>query len=145
MPTPTAEPLIAPITGFFSRVDLQRRARPSIAVRVDRLLRALRAAVEGLAAAAEIGAGAEGASFAGHDDDAHVVVGVGCVERVQQLVAHPGRERVHAFGAVQRDRGDAVLHRVANVLVAHPKLLFVPAGPFTAAASSCSRAPITDA
>ena len=46
------------------------------------------------AAAAEVRAGAERLARAGHDDRADVVVGVGGVERVQQLLEHPVGQRV---------------------------------------------------
>src|SRR5690606_21142145 len=79
--------------------------------------------VEGVAAAAQVGAGAERASRAGDDDRADVVVLVGRIERLDQLTAHARRERVHALGSVQRDGRYAGIDRVADLLpavVAHP-------------------------
>ena len=78
--------------------DAQRDEAAAVAVLGER--RPL-AVVEGVAAAGEVGAGAEGAPRAGHDDDAHGVVGVGPVERVEQLVHHRRGERVQLLGAVR--------------------------------------------
>ena len=66
------------------------------------------APAEGVRALAEVGAGAEPAPAAGHDDGPHVVVGVGAVERVDELVHHLAGERVELVGPVERDGGDAV-------------------------------------
>ena len=57
---------------------------------------------------AEVGAGAEAAARAGDDDGAHVVVGVGQVEGLDQLAHHRGGEGVEPVGPVQRDRHDVV-------------------------------------
>ncbi len=51
---------------------------------------------ERVAAAAEVGAGAESTTGAGDDHRTHVVVGIGSIERVDQLVHHRAGERVRA-------------------------------------------------
>ena len=86
MPTPTAGPLIAAITGFVRVEDAQRHLAAAVAR--HRVAVHAVAPVEGVAAAAEVGAGAEAAPGAGHDDGAHVVVGVRAVERLDQLALH---------------------------------------------------------
>ena len=82
-PTPTAGPLIAAMTGFVDCEDPQGHQPAPVARRPP----------GGPAASppppwakvspppAEVGAGAEAATAAGDDDGAHVVVGVGVVER----------------------------------------------------------------
>ncbi len=72
--------------------------------------------------AGEIGAGAERlVARAGEHDDAHVVVGLRDFEGVAQLGHHLPRQRVAAFGPVDRDRGDAVGHVVQHRFVGHPR------------------------
>ena len=57
----------------------------------------------------EVGAGAEVALGAGHDDGAHTVgVGGDRAEHFAELVEHLGARRVLALGPVHGDRGDAV-------------------------------------
>src|SRR5690606_28539713 len=73
--------------------------------------------IERVAAGGQVGTGAEAPAPPGHDDRAHVVVGVGTVERVDQLVLHAGGERVELIGTVEGDREDRALHRVVDVLV----------------------------
>ena len=88
MPTPTAGPLIAAITGLCdSKMRSVTCPPPSRGTRRRRRGRARRAS-KVLAAAAEVGAGAEAAARAGDDDRAHVVVGVGAVEGLDQLARH---------------------------------------------------------
>ncbi len=64
--------------------------------------------VEGVAAAAEVGARAEATPGARHDHRAHLVVGVGAVEGRHQLAAHLPRPGVQPLGPVERDRQHAV-------------------------------------
>ena len=85
-PTPTAGPLIAAITGLVEREHAQRELAAVVAR--DRLGESAGAVVEGLAAAGEVGPGAEAAAGAGDDDRADVVVGVGLIERLDELAAH---------------------------------------------------------
>src|SRR5438067_808303 len=75
--------------------------------------------VERPASFAEVGAGTEAPPSAGHDDDAHVVVGVGSIEGVQQLFVHPVRERVESVGTLEGDRQDAVGDLVTDLVVLH--------------------------
>ncbi len=84
-PTPTAAPLIAAITGFLhSKMRSVTRPPPSRCS----LAASSAAVVEGAAAAAEIGARAEGAPGARHDHDADLVVPVDLVEDLEQLAEH---------------------------------------------------------
>ena len=79
-PTPTAGPLMAAITGFRDS-KMRSVTRPAaVAMRRDP---AVLAVVEGLAAARQVGAGAEAAPRAGDDHGADRVVGVGLVERLE--------------------------------------------------------------
>ena len=92
MPTPTAGPLIAAITGF-AESKMRRATCPPVSRGTSSpAWRSRQSNV--LAAAAQVGAGAEPAALAGDDDRAHIVVGVGAVERLDQLPAH---RRVNAF------------------------------------------------
>ena len=122
-PTPTAGPLIAPITGLVEAKIAQRELPAVVARHVavgrrqQRGLGGARAVVEGLAAGGEIGAGAVAATGAGHDDRAHVVVGVGLVEGLDQLAAHRRRPRVQPLGAVERDREDALVETSVDDLL----------------------------
>jgi hypothetical protein len=45
------------------------------------------------------------------------VVGVGAVERVDQLAQHRGGERVHPLGPVERAHGDVAVDLVADLCV----------------------------
>ena len=65
----------------------------------------------------QIGAGAEGAAGAGHDDDAHVVIGVGLVEGGDHLVHHLACEGVELFRPVEGDGLDMVCDLDANLFV----------------------------
>ena len=95
--------------------ELRRRRRAA-----RRRSRALAVApVERLAAARQVGARAEAAARAGDDHRAHVVVGVGRVERGDQLAAHRRREGVQPVGPVQREREDAVGDLVADLFEVH--------------------------
>ena len=111
MPTPTAGPLIAAITGLVLRKMRSVRMPPPSRGTSSPLSSAISpracalAPVEGLAAALEVGARAEAAALAGHDHDAHVVVGVGEVERLHQLLVHRRGVGVQPLGPVERDRG----------------------------------------
>src|SRR5205823_2369654 len=62
-----------------------------------------------------VGAGAECAAGTRHHDRAHLVVGVGAVERVDQLGLHRRRPRVQALGTVEGDGEDAIGDLVANL------------------------------
>ena len=73
--------------------------------------------VEAGVAAAEVGARAEPAAPAGHDDGPHLRVGVDLVERRAELALHPHREGVQPVGAVEGDGGDVVGHLVGDLLV----------------------------
>src|SRR5207237_8787501 len=68
----------------------------------------LAAAVEGLAAAAQVGARAEGAAGAGDDHRAHAVVGIGTIEGVEALTDYGAVDGVEAVGTVEGQRGDSV-------------------------------------
>ena len=116
-PTPTAGPLMAAITGLVRVEDPQRQFAAVVAG--DRVRLAALAVVEGLTAAAEVGAGAESAAGAGDDHGVDVVVGVGAVEGLHQLAAHLPGPRVQAVGAVEGDREDAPIELVDDLLEAH--------------------------
>jgi hypothetical protein len=77
-----------------------------------------RVAVEGVGAGGQIGAGAEAAAGAGHDDGADVVVLVGGIERVDQFLLHGAVESIELVGPVQGDGenllGDLVLDRLVR-------------------------------
>ena len=113
-PTPTAGPLIAPITGFVHRK--MRSVSEAALVAVVHL---------GPTAAGD-GADPSAASVlnvspppprsapaqkprpaTGDDDGAHVVVGVDPVEGVAQLALHRDGEGVEPVGPVEGDRRDA--------------------------------------
>ena len=64
--------------------------------------------VERVAAATEVGAGAEAPAPAGDDHHPDLVVGVDAVEGVAQLALHRDGEGVQPVGAVEGDGGDAV-------------------------------------
>ena len=83
MPTPTAEPLMAPITGLVqSKMRSDEHAAAVARARVGELsVRPSGVVVERVAAGAQVGAGAERPPGAGHDHRPHGVVGVGLVER----------------------------------------------------------------
>ena len=101
MPTPTAGTVDRRDHGLGRVEDAQRDQAAAVARDLARLLAV--APVEGVAAAAEVGAGAEASPLAGDDDGPHLVVGVGAVERLEQLPAHRRRERVQPIGPVERD------------------------------------------
>ncbi len=57
----------------------------------------------------EIGAGAEGAvAMTGKDHGADAVVGIGDIDRLDDLGHHHPCEGVHLLGTIQRQRGDAL-------------------------------------
>ena len=64
----------------------------------------------------EVVTGREVLALGGEHDDAHVVVGVGAVERGVELVDQPAVLRVGRVGPGQRDRRDRPVDRVANRL-----------------------------
>ena len=98
-------------------VDAQRDPPASVAGDLVRLLAV--APVERVAAAGQVGPRTEPPSLPGHDDRAHVVVGVGPVEGLDQLASHRRRERVQPVGPVERDGQHVVGDLVADVLEAH--------------------------
>ena len=101
-PTPTAGPLIAAITGLVhSNTRSMKRPPPSRGTR-RRSLALPRPVIERLAAARQVGAGAEPAAGAGDDHHPDLVVGVGAVERLDQL-ARPS-SRVQALSRSGRLR-----------------------------------------
>src|SRR4029077_13160985 len=59
------------------------------------------------------------AAGTGEDDDPHLGIAVGLRHRRHDLVDEGDAERVVAVGTVERDGGDAVVHRIEQVLVAH--------------------------
>jgi hypothetical protein len=77
------------------------------------------APVKRLAAAGQIGPGAEGAAGAGDHDHTHLVVLVGAVEGLDQLASHRVGPRVQPLGTVQGDGEDAILELVADLLKLH--------------------------
>ena len=66
------------------------------------------------AASREVGARAEGAARAGQHHRAHGVVLVAAAVGGRERLAHRARERVQLVGAVERQRGDAVVEREAQ-------------------------------
>ncbi len=116
-PTPTAGPLIAAMTGFF---DSKMRKREHASAVADDRLRTRRVTAasvrERLAPTGEIGSRTEAPSASGDDHDAHVVVGIGPVERGDHLVHHPGRERVQLVRTIEGDRRDLILDLVRDLL-----------------------------
>ena len=95
------------------RVAAHRRG-PALVRGEDRVL---------LGARLHVGAGAEGAARAGHDDDAHALILGGAGDRGGPARQQLRAERVHPLGAVERDRRDAVVHLVGDVLVLHANRL----------------------
>ncbi len=88
-PPPTAKPWIWAITGFFTRSSRSERA-----VAVALVGEALLGGLEHLELA-DVGAGHEGlAAGAAQDQDAHAVVGVHQVARLEQALVHGPRHRV---------------------------------------------------
>ena len=105
MPTPTAEPLIAPITGLVqSKMRSTRTPPPSRGALGSDVVPAAGPRRSNVSPPdAEVGAGAERPPGAGHDHRPHGVVGVGLVEGVEQLLEHRAGEGVELLGPVQRD------------------------------------------
>ena len=115
MPTPTAGPLIAAITGLCdSKIRSVTRPPPS---RGDVVAVASRSRQSNVVAAAARSAPAQNAApRAGDDHGADVVVGVGASNASISSSIIVGGERVQPVGPVQRDRQDAVGDLVADVL-----------------------------
>ena len=68
---------------------------------------------------ADVGAGAESPSRAGHHDRAHTGIGVGGLDRVRQFGGHARRPRVQAVGPVEREDDDVVVLFPQDLLVLH--------------------------
>ncbi len=117
MPTPTAGPLIAAITGFSESKMRSVNLPAGVARHPPSCLPV--APVERVAAAAQVRSGAEAAALAGDDDRAHVVVGIGAVERLDQLASHGRRKRVQPVGPVERNGQNVVRDLVADLLELH--------------------------
>ena len=81
--------------------------------------RRLHAAADHVLEKAHIGPGAESAPGAGHDDDAHLVIGGGLFHGLPDLRFHRAGPRVELVRTVQRDRGDASGDRVLDLLIRH--------------------------
>ena len=77
------------------------------------------AALEAAAAGRKIGPGTEGTAGAGDDDGTHLVVGIGPIERVDQLRHHAGREGVELVRPVEGDGQDAVVDVKEDRFVVH--------------------------
>ena len=79
-----------PIDRRDHRLQRVEDAQRNLTAGVTRYLvpRLAVAPVERVAAPAQVGAGAEAPALAGDDDRAHVVVGIGAVEGLDQLPAH---------------------------------------------------------
>src|SRR6185312_2513048 len=67
----------------------------------------------------EVGAGAEGAAGAGHDDGTDIVVTIGPVEGGDHLLLHGGVEGVGLVGPVQGDRQNLLGDLVFDGLIRH--------------------------
>ena len=92
MPTPTADPLIAPMTGLVqSKMRRTSTPPPSRGARGVGRPVAPGLVVERVAARAEVGPGAVDPPGTGHDHRPHGVVGVGPVEGDEQLLEHRRR------------------------------------------------------
>ena len=125
MPTPTAGPLIAPITGLVHDEEPQRHEAALVAVAAVGLLHDAggggtgAAVVERGVAPAEVGAGTERPTAPGNHHRPHLGIGVDLVERRAQLPLHGDREGVEPVRAVERDGGHAVGHVVGDLPVRH--------------------------
>ncbi len=84
-----------------------------------------RVAVKRVGAGGEIGAGAEAAACAGHDDGADIVVLVGGVERVDHFLLHRAVEGVELVGPVQRDGENLIVDLVLDGLIRHGVVSFL--------------------
>jgi hypothetical protein len=124
MPTPTAGPLMAAMTGFLHsksrsvRIPPPSRCSDPAAVPVLGVV-LLPTAVEGTPSPAEIGPGAVAAAGAGEDDCSYLVVGICIVENLQQLLEHGRIEGVEAVRSVQRDGEDTISNLCRDGLVGH--------------------------
>ena len=121
MPTPTAGPLMAPITGFNERKIRNETSPPPSRGTPAEVWMSEPPRLKVSAPSPEVGAGAEPAPSPGHDDRPHVVVRVGAVERVDELVHHLVGERVEPVGAIEGDGGDAVGHVEGDLGVLHAR------------------------
>ena len=120
-PTPTAGPFTAAITGLIDR-KMRNATNPPSSRCTSLVLQQLRM-VEGRTAGPQVGAGAEAAAAPGHDHRTDVVVGVGTIERVDQLLVHAVREHVEPIGSVERDREDAFVDLVTDLGVVHRDIM----------------------
>jgi len=59
-----------------------------------------------------ISARAETSTGAGHDDRLYRIIGIGLVERRDDIGHHPRSESVHPVGSVERDRRDPVFNGI---------------------------------
>src|SRR5437870_11607672 len=71
--------------------------------------------LERRSAGTEVGAGAERAAGAGHDDRAHLIVGVGAPPRIAELADRRRGDGVEAVRAAQRHRAASILAVVADL------------------------------
>ena len=114
-PKPTPAPLIAATIGFRQR-NIRSAIRPPLSRGMplgasSSVPRSAARATTSKPPAGEVVAGAERAAGAGHDDRAHVVVGVDAVPDVDQLALHRRVQRVQHVGPVECDRRDPVVDR----------------------------------
>ena len=93
-PTPTAAPLIAPITGFVQSKMRNETMPPPSRGTPDLRLDVAAASGEGVAAGGQVGTRTEPTTGTGDDDGPDVVVGIDPVERVDHLPHHRAGERV---------------------------------------------------
>ena len=111
MPTPTAPPLMAAIDGFrqekMASTKPRRRGAPPCPPRLPKTPAPCARRIETLRAARNIRAGAEGATGAGDDHGAHIVVGVGATEGVLDLRAHRACIGVELVRPVERQHHEA--------------------------------------
>ena len=75
----------------------------------------------------QVGPGAERPASPGDDDGAHIVVGIGAIEGVEELVQHRHGEGIEVVGAVEGDGQEPVLDVVGDLLVSQSRPSFVPA------------------
>ena len=112
-PMPIAGPFTAATIGFVDADDLDpvavtlrdRRAGVALELRVEHR--------------ADVGARAEPATGPGHHQRADGRVGIGDLDRVDQLGGHPRRPHVETLGPVQRQDDDVVVALHEDLLVLH--------------------------
>ena len=120
MPTPTAEPLMAPITGLVqSKIRSTSTPPPSRGARGVSLVRPLASALNVSPPELRSAPAQYDPPGPGHDHGPHGVVGVGLVERHQQLLEHRAGERVELLGPVQRDDGGGTIDLVGDLGEGH--------------------------